>query len=127
MIHCLRSFCLVKSKACAHLVALGLVSMVLWYRTVKLVVLVGHIGMHRTNCSGETRLACTKHIRSRKALMIKIISTDVSEPLWLPAQVAHVAEQCLGCKLRNVLEVQLCSELCNKGQLCDMALVQTQL
>ena len=25
--------------------------------TVKTVMLVGHIGMHRTGCSGETRLA----------------------------------------------------------------------
>ena len=64
------SFCLVKSRAFAHLVALGLVSMMLWYMTVKVVVLVGHIGMHRTSCSGETRLARTKLIRSQKALML---------------------------------------------------------
>ena len=45
---------LVKSWGFAHLVALGLVSMVLYYVTV---MLIGHIGMHRTDCTGETRLA----------------------------------------------------------------------
>ncbi len=36
--------------------ALGLVSMMLPYVIVKIVVLVGLIGMHKTGCSGETRL-----------------------------------------------------------------------
>ena len=40
----------------AHLAALGLVSMMLHYLIVKTVVLVGLIGMHKTGCSGETRL-----------------------------------------------------------------------
>ena len=52
----LRSFCLVKSRGFAHLAALGLVSMMLHYVIVKTVVLVGLIGMHKTGCSGETRL-----------------------------------------------------------------------
>ncbi len=56
MIDCLRSFCLVKSKGFAHLAALGLVSMMLHYVTVKTVVLVGLTGTHNTGCSGETRL-----------------------------------------------------------------------
>jgi len=53
---CLRSFCLMKSRAFAHLAALGLVSMMLHYVIVKTVVLVGLTGMHKTGCSGETRL-----------------------------------------------------------------------
>jgi len=51
-----RSFCLVKSRGFAHLAALGLVSMMLHYVIVKTFVLVGLIGMHKTGCSGETRL-----------------------------------------------------------------------
>ncbi len=39
----------------AHLVALGLVSMMLRHVTVKTVALISHIGMHRRGCSGETR------------------------------------------------------------------------
>jgi len=57
MIDCLRSFCLVKSRGFAHPVALGLVSMMLHYVMVETVILVGRTGMHRTGCSGETRLA----------------------------------------------------------------------
>ena len=55
-IDCLRSFCLVKSRDFAHLAALGLVSMMLHYVIVKTVVLVGLMGMHKTGCSGATRL-----------------------------------------------------------------------
>ncbi len=36
--------------------ALGLVSMMLHYVIVKTAVLVGLTGMHKTGCSGETRL-----------------------------------------------------------------------
>ncbi len=54
MIHCLS--CLVKSRGFVHLAALGLVSMILHYVTADTVVLVGLIGMHKTGCSGETRL-----------------------------------------------------------------------
>ncbi len=56
MIDCLKSFCLVMSRGFAHLAALGLVSMMLPYVTVKTVVLVGLTGMHKTGCSGETRI-----------------------------------------------------------------------
>ena len=60
MIDCLRSFCLVKSPVSwwglAFLIALGLASMMLRYMTVKTVAFVGRTGMHRTGCSGETRL-----------------------------------------------------------------------
>ncbi len=52
----LRSCCLVKSRGFAYLAALGLVSMMLHYVTVKTVVSVGLTGMHKTGCSGETRL-----------------------------------------------------------------------
>ncbi len=45
-----------QSRGFAHLAALGLVSMMLHYVIVKTVVLVGLIGMHKTGCSGETRL-----------------------------------------------------------------------
>ncbi len=56
MIDCRRNFCLVKSRSFVHLAALGLVSMMLHYVTVKTVILVGLTGMHKTGCSGETRL-----------------------------------------------------------------------
>ena len=61
MIDCLRSFCLVESRGLAHLAALGLVSMMLRCMIVKLcncktVKSVGITGMHKTGCSGETRL-----------------------------------------------------------------------
>ena len=51
MIDCQRDFCLLKSRGFAHLVARGLVAMVLRHVTVKVVaddVLIGRIGMHRT-------------------------------------------------------------------------------
>ena len=44
-------------KVEGHLVALGLVSGMLHYVTVRTVVEIEPIGMHRTYCSGETRLA----------------------------------------------------------------------
>ncbi len=50
------SFCLVKSRGFAHLVALGLVSMMLRCVIVKIVELVDLIEMRKTGCSGETRL-----------------------------------------------------------------------
>jgi hypothetical protein len=56
MIDRLRSFCLVKSRGFVHLVALGLVSTMLHYVTVKTVVLAGLTGRHKTGWSGETRL-----------------------------------------------------------------------
>ncbi len=55
-IDCLRSFCLVKSRGFTNLVALGLISIMLHYVIVKTVVLVGLTWMHKTGCSGETRL-----------------------------------------------------------------------
>ena len=57
MIDCLRSFCLVKSRVAAHQVALGPVSMMLRCVIVKTVASIDPIGMLRTDCSGETRLA----------------------------------------------------------------------
>ena len=55
-IDCLRSFCLVKSRGFAHLAPLGLISMMLHYVIVKTVEVIGLAGMHKTGCSGETRL-----------------------------------------------------------------------
>ncbi len=43
-------------KGLRHVAALGLVPMMLHYVIVKIVVLVGLTGMHKTGCSGETRL-----------------------------------------------------------------------
>ena len=45
----------------AHLVALGLVSVVLYYVTVKTVILIGHIRVHRTDLHwrDKTCPACT--------------------------------------------------------------------
>ena len=57
MIDCLTSFCLLKPRGFGHLVALGLVSMMLHYVCVNTVVPIDLIGMLRTDCSGETRLA----------------------------------------------------------------------
>jgi len=44
------------SRGFIHLAALGLDSMVLHYMAVNTVILVGLTGMHKTGCSGETRL-----------------------------------------------------------------------
>ena len=70
MIDCLGSFCLVKSRGLAHLVALGPASMVLCYVTVKTVVSVELIGMLRTNCSGETRPALYKAHHEPESVII---------------------------------------------------------
>ena len=56
MIDCLRSYCLVKLRGFAHLVAPGLVSMMLLCMIVKLVELVDHIEMRKTDCFEKTRL-----------------------------------------------------------------------
>ena len=52
-IDCLRSFCLVKSKGFAHLVALGLVSMMLRCMIVEMVA--DRTKMRKTDCFGKTR------------------------------------------------------------------------
>ena len=52
----LRSFCLVKSRGSAHLVALGLIPMMLQRVIVKTVELADITEMHKTDSSGETRL-----------------------------------------------------------------------
>ena len=56
MIDCLRSYCLVKLRGFAHLVALGLVSMMLLCKIAKPVGLIDHIEMRKTDCFGKTRL-----------------------------------------------------------------------
>ncbi len=53
---CLRSFCLVKSRVCAHLAAPGLDSMKLHCVIDNTTELVNLTGMHKTGCSGQTRL-----------------------------------------------------------------------
>jgi hypothetical protein len=47
---------LVKLRGSAHLVALGLVSMMLLCMIAKPVGLVDHIEMRKTDCFGKTRL-----------------------------------------------------------------------
>jgi len=47
---------IILSRGFIHLAALGLDSMVLHYMAVNTVILVGLTGMHKTGCSGETRL-----------------------------------------------------------------------
>jgi len=56
MIDCLRSYYLVKLRGSAHLVAPGLVSMMLLCMIVKPVGLVDRIEMRKTDCLGRTRL-----------------------------------------------------------------------
>ena len=56
MIDCLRSYCLVKLRGFAHLVAPGPVSMMSLCMIVKLVELVDHTEMRKTDCFGKTRL-----------------------------------------------------------------------
>jgi len=51
----------VKSRVFVHLAALSLGSMMLHYVTVNTVVLVGLTGMHKTGCSGQTRLVLAHH------------------------------------------------------------------
>jgi len=48
--------CVIVVPCHSVMAALGLVSMMLHYVIVKTIVLVGLIGMHKTGCSGETRL-----------------------------------------------------------------------
>ena len=55
-IDCLRSFCLVKSKGFAHLVALVLGSTMLRCMIVKTVELVDLIEIRKTDCFAKTRL-----------------------------------------------------------------------
>ena len=62
MIDCLRSYCLVKLRGFAHLVAPGPVSMMLLCMIVKLVEMVDRIEMRKTDCFGKTRLV--SHIPS---------------------------------------------------------------
>ena len=56
MIDCLRSYCLVKLRGFAHLVALGLVSMMLLCKIAKPMGLVDRTEMRKTDCFGKTRL-----------------------------------------------------------------------
>ncbi len=44
------------SRGCTHQTTLTLASMLLHYVIVQTVVLVGHMKMRKTDCSGETRL-----------------------------------------------------------------------
>ena len=55
-VDCLRSFCVVKSRGFAHLVALRLVSMMLRCMIVKPVTVVDRMEMRTTDCFGTTRL-----------------------------------------------------------------------
>jgi len=52
-----RQFCLVKSEGFAHLVALGLVSMMLYYVIGKTVTSIELMRMYRTDCFAQIRVA----------------------------------------------------------------------
>ncbi len=52
-----RQFCLVKSEGFAHLVALGVVSMMLYYVIGKTVTSIELMRMHRTDCFAQIRVA----------------------------------------------------------------------
>ena len=56
MIDCLRSYCLVKLRGSTHLVALGLVSMMLLCVIAKPIRLVDRIEMRKTDCFEKTTL-----------------------------------------------------------------------
>ena len=56
MIDCLRSYCLVKLRGFAHLVAQSLVSMMLLCMIVKPVGLEDRIEMRKPDCYAKTRL-----------------------------------------------------------------------
>ena len=56
MIDCLRSYCLVKLRGSAHLVALGLISMLLLCKIAKPMGLINRIEMRKADCFGKTRL-----------------------------------------------------------------------
>ena len=75
MIDCLRSFSLAKLRGPAHLVALGPVSMMLCYVTVKPATSVGHIGMLRTKLLWRDlpRTYLAHHEPARVTIMIIII------------------------------------------------------
>lgn len=76
MISCLRSFCLVESRASTHKVPLGLDSMMLHYVTVKSVISTDLVAMLATDGSGETRRALHvghHEIESIKAITVIII------------------------------------------------------
>jgi len=73
------------ARGFAHLAALGLVPMMLHYVIVKTVVLVGLIGMHKTGCSGETRLVLHvphHELESIIIIDIVIIITMISNAAW---------------------------------------------
>ncbi len=59
MIDCLRSYCLVKLRGSTHLVALGLVSMMLLCKIAKPVGLVDRIEMRETDCLERQDLSRT--------------------------------------------------------------------
>ncbi len=63
---------MVKSRGSAHLVALGLVSMMLLGMIVKPVGLVDRIEMRKTDCFGKTRLV--PHIHEPESVVIIIMN-----------------------------------------------------
>ncbi len=84
-IDCLRSICLVKSRGFAHLAALGLISKMLHYVIVKNVVILGLIGMHKTGCSGETRLVLHVLAHHEPESVLRIIIFSMSSAQQHPS------------------------------------------
>ena len=71
MIDCLRSFCLVKLRGFAHLVAPGLLSMMLLCMIVKAVELVDRSEMRKTDCFGKKRFV--PHVPSSSSELESVI------------------------------------------------------
>ncbi len=108
---CLSSFCLVKSRVFVHLAALSLGSMMLHYVTVNTVVLVGLTGMHKTGCSGQTRLVLAHH--EPESIEIIIISAR-SLVQTTPAFTASHFEQCRG-RSCNPFACCICLDLSSRA------------
>ncbi len=77
MIDCLRSYCLVKLRGSAHLVASGLVSMMLLCMIVNLVGLVDRIEMRKTERQDLSRTYLAHHdLESVNIIVILIIDDE---------------------------------------------------
>ena len=108
-VDCPRSLCLVKSRGFAHLAALGLVSMMLHVVTIKTVLLVGLAGMHKTSCSGETRLGfCTQlaHHEPESVLTVTIV-TRLTHSKHFPRWTFQSSQQYWGCMKSSLFVIWL--------------------
>ncbi len=87
--------CALRGVACkgcnagVHLTAPGLLSMVLHYVTVKTVGLIDRTGMHKTGCSGETRLILHVPGSSWAGQHLKLLSSSLSLLLCIIIIIIH--------------------------------------